>query len=186
MIQEVFLTNENTIRGMSLIDNNVESKYLLSALREAQDVYYQQVVGKTLYDKLRKLVGDGVIDDAGNEAYKALLDESQMFLVYQSVANLCLVTNVKISNGGLQQTTDENLTTLNLDDTFTYQQHLKDKADFYMRRLQEYLWENRADLPELTQTKCNQLNAMLNSAADCGLWLGGKRGKGYNKCRKRF
>lgn len=175
MLQEVFLTNENTIRGMSLIDNNVQSKFILSALREAQDAGYQTVVGKTLYDKLRALVASGEIEEEANLPYKNLLQESQYYLVYKTVANLCLITNIKVSNGGLQQTADENLTVLNLQDTFTYQQHLNDKADFYLRRLQEYLWNNRNDLPELTQAKCAQLNAQLYSSIDPGIWLGGPR-----------
>lgn len=184
MVKEIFLTNEQMIRGMSLIDNNVESKYILSALREAQDVGLQEIIGKTLLDKLKSLVESG-IDDDENIAYKELVDECQLYLVYKTVANLCLITNVKISNGGLQTTSDENLTTLNLDDTFTYEQHLNDKANFYMRRLQEYLWENRADLPELGVRKCNQLNSVLYSAADTGVWLGGARGKGW-PCGKRI
>lgn len=176
MVKEIFLTNEQMIRGMSLIDNNVESKYILSALREAQDVGLQEIMGKTLLDKCKSLVESGITEPE-NVAYKELVDECQLYLVYKTVANLCLITNVKISNGGLQQTGDENLTTLNLDDTFTYEQHLNDKANFYMRRLQEYLWENRDDLPELTVRKCNQLNCNLNSSADVGVWLGGARSK---------
>lgn len=183
MNAEIFLTNEQMIRGMSLIDNNVESKYILSALREAQDVGLQEIMGKTLLDKLKDLIQNG-IDDPENAAYKELLDECQLYLVYKTVANLCLITNVKVSNGGLQQTSDENLTTLNLSDTFTYEQHLNDKANFYMKRLQEYLWENRKDLPELTVRKCNQLNATLHSSADCGVWLGGARSRGLGYWRK--
>lgn len=182
-MQEVLLSNENAIRGMSLIDNNVESKYILSALREAQDVGLQQITGTALLNKLKALVQDG-IDEPENAAYKELIDNCQLYLVYKAVANLTLITNVKISNGGLQQTQDENLTTLNIDDTFTYQQHLNDKAAFYARRLQEYLLENRASFPELTENKCHQIHAVLYSAADCGLWLGGARSK--NKFRKRF
>lgn len=187
MIEEILLTNENFIRSITVIDTNLQSKYLLSAMREAQDVYLQQIIGKSMLDKLKDLVSDGSIDDSENAVYKNLLDECQLFLAYQSVTNLCLTTNVKVSNGGLQQTSDENLSVLNVNDTFTIQTHFQDKADFYARRLQEYILNNKAELPEISERRCNQMNAELHSAATSPIFLGGKRGKGYPRCgRIRF
>lgn len=183
MIQEILLTNENFIRATTVIDTNLQSKYLLSAMRESQDVYLQQIIGKSMLDKLKELVSDGSIDDSENAAYKSLLDECQLFLAYQSVANLCLTTNVKLSNGGLQQTSDENLSVLNVNDTFTIQSHFQDKADFYARRLQEYILNNKTQLPEISERRCNQMNSNLYSTATSSIWLGGPRGKirGYRR-----
>lgn len=189
MTQEVLLTNENYIRGITVIDNNVQSKFLLSAIREAQDVGLQQIVGSPMLNKLKYLVYEDLITLEANSAYKNLIDECQLYLAYQAIANLCLTTNVKISNGGLQQTTDENLTTLTVSDTFIIRDHYQGKADFYAKRLQDYILNNRQNLPEISERKCNQMNAELHSAATTSAWLGGKRspvGGWLNKRYKRF
>lgn len=178
MKQEILLTNEDYVRSITLIDNNLQSKFILSALREAQEVGLQEILGTALLKKLKSLIVDGSIADSGNTAYKELVDESQLYLAYKTVANLCLITNVKISNGGLQQTSDENLTVLNIDDTFTIQKHYEDKADFFALRLQKYIIRNIKLFPEICEAKCNEMKANLYSAANTAVWLGGARGKG--------
>ena len=184
-MKKVLFTNENYIRSVTNIDTNVESKFLLSAMREAQDVHLQQIMGKTMADKLSNLILNDELNTESNLAYRNLVDECQLFLAYQAVAILCFTTNVKISNGGLQQTSDENLATLDVKDTFTIQQHYQDKADFYAKRLQEYILDNKASLPEIGERKCNQMNAELHSAASNSLWLGGMRYGNHGKIRKK-
>lgn len=178
MLQEVLLSNEDYIRGCVNIDNNLQSKYILSALREAQEVSLQEIVGSIMLKKLKNLVADGSIQDSGNTAYKSLIQESQLFLAYQTTANLCLITNVKISNGGLQVTSDENLTALDVEDTFTVQSHYQNKADFFAKRLQKYILQNIENLPEISESRCNEMRANLYSGANTNVFLGGKRGKG--------
>lgn len=181
MKQEILLTNEDYVRSVTLIDNNMQSKFLLSAIREAQEVGLQEILGSVMLKKLKLLIGNGSISENEFIAYKELVDESQLYLAYKSVANLCTITNVKISNGGLQQTSDENLTVLNLDDTFTYQKHIEDKADFFAKRLQKFILQNIDSYPEISELKCNEIKANLYSAASTSVFLGGARGTG--RCR---
>lgn len=184
---EILLTSENTVRSRSNLDNNIQSKFLLSAIREAQDCGLQSIIGTALLDKLKALVASGEISLEDNAHYKAALDYCQTYLVYQSVVNVCLIATVKISNGGAQLTSDENLQPLGLDDLFKLQDQYQNKADFYAKRLQAFLYENKADYPELTENKCRQMRSNLYSAGTTSIWLGGRRGSprgGYN--RKRF
>lgn len=178
MKQEILLTNSDYVRGVTLIDNNMPDKFLLSAIREAQEVGLQEIVGGVMFKKLKTLVADGSIQDSGNTVYKELINESQLYLAYKSVANLCLITNVKISAGGLQQTSDENLTVLDVEDTFTIQKHYDDKADFFAKRLQKYILQNIENLPEISESRCNEMRANLYSGANTNVFLGGARGKG--------
>lgn len=178
MKQEILLTNSDYVRGVTLIDNNMPEKFLLSAIREAQEVGLQEIVGGVMFKRLKSMVVDGSIEESGNTAYKELINESQLYLAYKSVANLCLITNVKISAGGLQQTSDENLTVLDVDDTFTIQKHFDDKADFFAKRLQKFILQNIKNYPEISESRCNEMRANLYSAANTNVFLGGKRGKG--------
>lgn len=185
MIQEIFLTNENYVRNLTNIDNNVQSKFLLSAIREAQEIGLQDIIGSCMLKQLKSLIASGLINDEANKHYKNLVDECQLYLAYQAVANLCLITNVKISNGGLQQTSDENLTVLNINDGFTIETHYQNKADFFARRLQKYILSNIKLYPEIEPCKCDEIRANLSYAATTNLWLGGKRGRIKNNCELR-
>lgn len=175
MVSEILLTNEQYVRGITNIDNNVQSKYLLSAMRESQEIELQEIIGSSMLNKLKNLIFTREIADEKNIVYKSLLDECQLFLAYQSIVKLCLTTSVKISNGGLQQTSDENLTVLNIEDTFTVQEHYQQKADYFGKRLQAYILENKEDLPEISEKTCNGIKATLHSAASTNIFLGGAR-----------
>ena len=174
---EVFLCNENYVRSVTNIDNNIESKFLLSSIREAQEVYLQEVLGTALLEKLKTLIADNSINDSGNTAYKTLVDECQLFLAYQVIAQVCIIAAVKISNGGLQTNYDDNLNNVGLEDSFTVKDYYQSKADFFKSRLQAFVWEHKTDYPELSKNKCHDIKATLDSAATTGLWLGGRRGK---------
>lgn len=177
MIREIFLTNECYVRELTNIDNNMPSKYLLAAIREAQEMGLQSIIGTNMLNHLKDLIGSGLINDDTNEKYKNLVNECQLYLAYQSIANLCLVTNVKISAGGLQQTSDENLTVLDINDGFTVETHYQNKADFFARRLQQFILNNLKDYPEIDACTCNQMHANLGYAATTNLFLGGYRGR---------
>lgn len=179
---EVFLISENGVRSTTNIDNNTQSKFLLSAIREAQEMGLQQIIGTPLLNKLKSLVESGDIRTPGNAIYKAVADNAQLYLAYQSVVNLCTISAVKISNGGLQQTYDENLNVLGIEDTWQVEGHYQQKADFFAKRLQGFLLENKESLPELTPEKCSDIRACLYSAGTTSIFLGGRRGRSrYNR-----
>ena len=54
---------------------------------------------------------------------------------------------------------------------------LNAKADAYCLDLQNFLLRNRSDYPELTDNCCHNIKSNLHSAASCGIFLGGSRGK---------
>ena len=55
------------------------------------------------------------------------------------------------------------------------------KADYHCFRMQGWLYENRAQFPELAQVDADRIAATLRSAASCGIWLGGARGNWYSE-----
>ena len=176
-MDEVFLVSENYVRSVTNIDDNVQSKYLQSAIREAQEVELQEVLGTNLLNKVKGLIADRSIELAVNAAYKDLVEQSQLFLAYQVITNVCVIAAVKISNGGLQVNYDENLNNVGLQDAFTLKDYYEKKADFFKSRLQAFIYEHRSDYPELSKNKCAEIQSTLYSAASTNLYLGGKRGK---------
>ena len=179
----ILLVSPDFIKSVTNISDNTQEKFINTAIREAQQMDYQQVIGSRLLEKLCSLVGEGQVDDSGNTYYKELLEVSQWFLAYDVVQRLIMITSVHIDNFGANQGHDENNAVLNIDDAFKMEDYYTKKADFYRRRVQEYCIANRSHLPELTSKKCNEIKACLNSAASTNIWLGGARGKIVRKCK---
>ena len=90
----------------------------------------------------------------------------------------------KVGNFGVSRSNDENLSGATFDEIGKLQYYYQSKADFCKLELQTWLLDNRALFPELRACDCDKIRANLHSAATCGLWLGGPRGK-YRKEVKR-
>ena len=130
-----------------------------------------------MVDRLEELVSTGDIDLTENEMYRNLLNKAQYFLAYSAIADVCILTSVKIDNGGLEQVSDEHMEPLNLPDSFQIQSFYIHKSDYMCRQLQNYVLRNRNAFPELRECDCNSIRANLLSSASTGLWLGGVRGR---------
>lgn len=174
----VFLISEDFVKSTTNISDNVQGKFLQPAIRETQQIDLQSVIGTAMLNKLCDLVSANTIGNQENAAYKELLDNCQYFMAYSVVAKLVVISAVKIDNMGPNTTSDDKVQNLSLDDTFRMQDYYIQKSDWYKNRLQEYILENRTSLPEISEAKCHDIKANLYSAADCGIWLGGVRGKG--------
>lgn len=178
-MKNVLLTSPDFIRLNSNISDNVNSKVLSTAIREVQEDELQEILGQLLFEKLQDLVYSGDIEDPEYEAYKNVLDKSQMFITYRVIAEIIIMLNAKIDNAGLIQTSDENMDPMTLEDTLTLKQHYDTKASHYAYLLQNYLMEHLSELPELTECQAWKIRSTLYSAATPSVFLGGARGKGW-------
>ena len=178
-MKNVLLTSPDFIRLNSNISDNVNSKVLSTAIREVQEDELQEILGQLLFEKLQDLVYSGDIEEPEYEAYKNVLDKSQMFITYRVIAEIIIMLNAKIDNAGLIQTSDENMDPMTLEDTLTLKQHYDTKASHYAYLLQNYLMEHLSELPELTECQAWKIRSTLYSAATPSIFLGGPRGKGW-------
>lgn len=178
----ILLLSENNFRNITNVSSNIQSKFVLPAIRTAQDIKFQSVVGTTLYNVLLEKVADGSLDNQ----YKELVDKAQMFLAYSAIAELVVIANFKIDNIGINQTNDENARSLDVKDTFQLQQYYQNKADYYCIILQDFIYNNLKLFPEIDDCQCRKIHSNLYSAASCGMNLGLARGKNtyYNNCKK--
>lgn len=170
---EVLLISENYLRSAFMISDNVQSKFILPAIKDAQDTHYQTIVGSCLYKRLL----NGIENDDLNEHELALLNISKRFIGLMAIAELCVIATFKINNIGLNKTSDDKVETFDVEDTMFVRDHYINEADFYKKRIQEWLLANKSSFPELDCCQCDSLRANLYSASTCGIWLGGPRGK---------
>lgn len=172
---DVLLINENVIKSVTNISENVSAGYLLPSIKLAQDVFLEETIGSVLKQSLQKKVFDNTLDTK----YKFLLDEYiQPYLTYAVIVELIPNVAWKISNAGVLVTNDEKMTNVSTNDVDKIRNHYKHLSDIYKGRLQKYLIANFNDFPELSKSSgIDKIRHNLYSTASCNLNLGGERGR---------
>ena len=182
---KVLLISEDTIKTYSGLNDNIWGKSLLPAIREAQEIGLQSIIGSCLYQRLCTMVEDGSISSQENIQYKQLLyNEISYYLIYKTISDVIPVIGVKLANIGVVISNDEHIQNLTEDERNRVDNYYQLRADFYCKRMQEWLLSNKELFPELDECSCNQMKANLESAASTGLWLGGYRSP-YKRIIKR-
>lgn len=183
MATEILLTSAKFVKSTTNISDNLAGKFILPSIREAQEVNFRGIVGDCLLAKLKALVitdpetQTRQIDKPENIHYKNLLDRAQYFLAYQAIVEICGKVSYKIANGGVIRTSDENIQPVSADEIDQQKTYYQSKADAHCFQLQNWIVENADLIPELSECDCAKIRANLYSAATCGIWLGGPRGK---------
>lgn len=170
---DILLISENYLRSAFMISDNVQTKFIMPAIKNAQETHYQTIVGTCLYKRLL----DGVKENDLTEAERDLLNISKRYIGLMAIAELCTITTFKINNIGLNSTSDENVKTFDVKDTMFVHDHYVHQADFHALRIQKYLLSHRDEFPELCCCDCEGIKRNLYSAASCGVFLGGPRGR---------
>ena len=174
---EIILTSEKFVKSVTSVSDNIAGKYILPSLREAQEQGLKGILGDALLAKLKGLVANKEIDMESNAAYKILLDRCQYYLAYAAIVEVTNKVSYKIGNFGVAKSADENLQVASQDEIGKMQYYYQSKADAHCLDLQNFLLQNRSDYPELTENCCHTIESNLHSAASCGIFLGGSRGR---------
>lgn len=182
---EILLTSERFVKETTAIFDNIAGKYLLPSIREAQQIGLRNIVGDRLLAKLCALVASGDIGKEANAVYKATIDKAQYYLAYQSVAELLPKVGYKVANAGVVSTPDDKVVNASYDDIQRNIDYYTAKADVWCMDLQYWLLDNRDKLAELSADDCRRIDSNLFSAASCGVFTGGARGKGWYPRRRR-
>ena len=176
-MNKILLVSEDFVKTNSALNDNLWGKFLLPAIREAQDINLQTYLGECLYKTILGMVQDGSITASTNESYKALLDDYiQPYLLYQIQANIVPVLNVKMTNIGSVVSKDEYINTLSQGNIDLVQSDFQHKADFYAQGMLNFIL-NHSNEFNLDECACRSLKAHLDSSASTTIWLGGLYGQ---------
>lgn len=181
---EILLSSESFVKSVTSVSDNLSGKYILPSLREAQEIGLRNILGDSLLSKLKSLVKENAIENPVNAKYKELIDRCQYYLAYVTIVEVTNKTTYKVGNFGVTKNTDENMQMATQDEVAKMQYYYQSKADAYCLDLQNWLMDNRASFPELNDCDCRRIESNLYSAATCGIFLGGVRGKNKRRCRR--
>lgn len=178
---EILLSSESNIKSVTSISDNVSGKYILTSLREAQEVGLKSILGDALLQKLKEMVKQNEVDKEENAVYKNLLDICQYYLAYMTIVELAFKVSYKIGNAGVVKATDDNMQIATHTEIISQKEYYQSKADFYCLQVQNYILEHSNALPEVGENVSFRIQSNLYSAASCGMFLGGARGKRRNR-----
>lgn len=167
----ILLISEKTLKSNGVINNNVDSMYILPAIEYAQDAGIQPLLGTKLYNKLMDLVESGEITGATD--YKYLLDEyTTPYLINKVTAEIQIPLTYKLRNQGVVQNTSDNTYLPSLKDIQFVIQNYENKANFYGKRMSDYLMANRSKYPEYCRIdSCADMRSDKD-AYNTGIYLG--------------
>ena len=174
---EILLSSEAFVKRVTSASDNLSGKYILPSLREAQEIGLRGIRGDDLLAKLKDFIKDGTLETESGGVYKTLVDHCQYYLAYMTIVEVTNKVSYKVGNFGVTKTQDENLQVASQDEIAKMQYYYQSKADACCLDLQNFLLEHRKDYPELTECACHKIESNLHSAASCGIFLGGSRGK---------
>ena len=170
---EILLTSETFVKSVTNVSDNLAGKYILPSIREAQEQGLKSILGDCLLSKVKHLFNT----DSLEGIYKELVDHCQYYLAYAAIVEVTNKVSFKIGNFGVAKSTDENLQVASYDEIVKMQYYYQTKVDAYCLELQQWLLQNKESFPELTECQSKRLSSNLHSAASCGIFLGGARGK---------
>jgi len=174
---EILLTSESFVKSVTNVSDNLAGKYILPSIREAQEQGLKGILGDCLLTSVKERVKDNSIDNPENIMYKALVEHCQYYLAYLAIVEVTNKVSYKIGNFGVTKSTDENLQVATYDEIVKMQYYYQSKVDAYCIDLQTWILDNKDAFPELTPCQCHKISSNLHSAASCGIFLGGARGK---------
>lgn len=155
-MNNILLISEKTIKENSLVSNNVDGKYIQNAIRTAQDISLQPIIGSKLFKRLC----EGVAQDNLSELETDLISTYiQPILLNAVMSDLVLQLTYKFRNMGTVQTTDTNIILPSLKDLEYIRNDYSMKATFYMNRLSDYLKANCTKFAQYPGCCCEELKA---------------------------
>lgn len=170
---EILLTSEQFVKSVTNVSDNLAGKYILPSIREAQEQGLKSILGDCLLSKVKHLFETNSLEGI----YKEVVDHCQYYLAYSAIVEVTNKVSFKIGNFGVAKSQDENLQVASYDEIVKMQYYYQTKVDAYCLELQQWLLQNKESIPELTECHCRRLSSNLQSAASCGIYLGGARGK---------
>ena len=143
------IISEEKLREFTDINDNLDSKLLMNAVREAQDIYLQRLTGTSLYEYILNQIDANTL--SGD--YKHLVDTFiQPFLIYASYWEaLDAIYTRPRNNGLLQPTGGEN--SEKADGTWYNRKReaANNKMQYYGERLTNYLIQDQNKFPQLNE-----------------------------------
>ena len=178
----VLLISELKLKNFTNINKNVDMDILKAEIQIAQDIDLQTILGTLFYNHLLSQVSSTGNTFNANET--TLVNEYiQPFLIQQAYFQSMNSIAFRAMNRGIVEGSMENATPIDID-TLKYLRSIqKQRSDFYMTRLQDYLLigYGQNQFPQYqTQSSRDGMIPDRSQKYNNGIFLGHTSRKGYS------
>ena len=144
-----FIISEAKLRQFTDVNDNLDTAFIKNAVREAQDIHLQRIIGTVLYQKLLSDIDSSTLTGA----YLTLVtDYIQDFLLYAAYYETLEAIYIRPRNNGLLTPTGgENSIEVDRSLFNVKRQSVENKQEFYAEKLSQYISENENTFPELSE-----------------------------------
>ena len=155
------ILSETKLRQFTDLNDSVDSSLLKNAVREAQDISLQRIIGTKLYNKILSDIDASTL--TGN--YQTLVDDYIAdFLLYAAYYEALEAIYIRPRNNGLLTPTGgENSIEVDRSLFNVKRQNVQNKMEYYAERLTNYIAEEQTLFPEL-----NSANKLYEQWPDYG------------------
>lgn len=172
MANVIFIT-EKEIKESTVIDQDVDIKYIRSLIIQQQEIKIQSIVGTSLYSEL---VTEIAADSVSALNTTLLNDYLIPALKWYVIAEAPLTLNFKLTNKNVSSSSGDQSSAVSLDDALRLMNHYMNKAEWYAERATKYLCENENSYPLYANPASGEDIIKPNKTNyTSGIWLGDGR-----------
>lgn len=144
-----FILSEAKFREFTDVNDSLDTALIKNAIREAQDIHLQRIIGTKLYNKILSDIDASTL--TGD--YETLVnDYIQDFLLYAAYYETLEAIYIRPRNNGLLTPTGgENSIEVDRSLFNVKRQSVENKMEFYAEKLSQYISENENTFPELSE-----------------------------------
>jgi hypothetical protein len=142
---QILFINSDYIKRNTNLNNSVQDDMLDPSIVVAQDKYVQQYLGTDLYNKLRSDIAASTL--TGN--YITLMNDHVVRVsLWWTMVEVLPNIQSQVDNGGIVNRTSEDSEASSAQQVYTLRSMARDNAEFYTKRMVDYLYDNPTLFPE--------------------------------------
>ncbi len=171
----IFIT-EDYLKENTIINGNVDFKYILANLKMVEDMYIQTILGTNMYRELNQQI----IANTVTSANAILIEEYiQPTMIYYLLSELPYDMVYKWENKSIVKKNSDNSQSIELNELEKIAAKKLNVAMFYAQRLSDYLCANLTLYPAYATTngKSDEMKPRTSMYNYGGIYLGRKRAK---------
>ena len=135
---KVYLLSEETLKDRTILNANVDTKFINQTIWDCQETHVQELVGTDLYVRLLTGVDQNNLTSDESELLDDYLTNVMLFRVLSEIP---MVLSYKFLNKGVLKKTAENAESASMSELADIMKHYQNKAEFYEQRTIKYLQE---------------------------------------------
>ncbi len=173
----VRLIDSEYVYNHTVIDLNVDANLLNKYIDICQDIYIQQSIGNTLYQKIMADISTGYNPDTNptgsltGQYLTLLVDYIQRTQALWVVYEVLPFINYRLSNKSVAELNSEFSKPTDIGNVQYLRSNVKGQAEFYAQRIREFIINNQALFPEYFQyLGINRITPNSNNYF-MGMWL---------------